>query len=288
MLRVKLIVPVLLACAMLARADSISMDTVLVDQDDGMGGMVTIPVPATMVTFSFDQIAPGSFIGPTDSIEIVNSANPEYVMRLSRPGSFLGVADLSPFVGDGVPSEWGSTSLDPFIDFFNPAPILFEVIGMPVGQSVLYLTVEVGDFGPSDNDLIRWDSTVFGLGNQATPGFTSQTQFGIPNGSGAPQSGPVFDFALGAGGASVNSVDIDNSSLFWDQFTIVSVATDDLPDSVPAPVSFVSFEGDIPGYIPGATVPSTPPQPVPEPGSLVLCAAGVAGLIAWRRRQNKA
>lgn len=281
-----------LAClSTFVHADSITTGTTTVGKKDANGNVNLVTVNTTTATFGFEQISAGAILFSGSTLTLTNGAGTDFQIRISRPGSVLGFTDLSAYVGDGVPADWGSTTLDPFYDYSSEAPILFEVTGIPIGQSVLRLNIEVGDFGPSDNDRIFWDGGNAMLDNLSDPGFSMLSLSGIQNSSLSPQSGPVYDFAYGRGGASFLLDPSDqfsfftNNTLFWDNFSIVTVDTDDLPDSVPAPAFVFLSDNQIPGYIPNANLPGNT-SPIPEPGSLLLCAAGVAGIALLRRRKR--
>ena len=256
------------------------------------GVMPESTVTITRITFDFEQFDTGLVYGPGEYVEAnVDVAGIGLVtMRVERPDSFFMFTDLSEFsesgpLGgpDGVPDNWGSRSLDPFVDMFNPAGFRFTLI-LPTGYSLVLASGQMGDFSPSDKDDWYFDGEPGVFDNNAgTPLgaelFPTVEVSGIRRIWGDPWSNPApsnIQYAHAGGGGPEQP-----GSLFWDNITFDVVDVDDMPIVTWAPAVYDpsnSLYG--PGYVPGAS-----PQPIPEPGSILLIGVGFAILVVRSRRR---
>ncbi len=224
---------------------------------------------AESIVFDFESQVAGA---PTDSIVLTQGA---YSIQITRASGLFEFVDLSPFAGPGgVPTSWGARTLSPFTDFSDPSEFVITVLSQPAGMAILDINASFGDFSPSDIDYITYDGTNITLDNSLSAGFFAT---GFASTIDAAQGGGP----LGHTGTSFDGgSDGQRQSLFWDNITLVAVASGDLPMGVVAPA--FTDSSDPTGGAGG--IPSS--APIPEPGTIGLCAAALVA-IAYRRRRRR-
>ena len=183
-------------------------------------------------TFEFEQFETDRFYFDGEVAEAtISSAIGDIILQITRPGSIFKFTNLSPYsegagLPGGVPDEWGSRSLDPFVDETNPAGWVMTAI-VPLGYAVLNTSAQLGDFSPSDKDELTWDGEPGVLNNNAgeplaVDPFAWLQAGGIGNSWGVQFGQPMPDntYTFGGGGGGPDQP----MSLFWDNIVVSVVA----------------------------------------------------------------
>lgn len=232
---------------------------------------------AESVVFDFESVAEGHY---TELVMTKVTAAATYTVKVTRGPVGFDIVNLSPWaVPGGVPTTWGARTLSPFNNFADPTQFTFEITVLsstPTIFGVQQTSISFGDFSPSDIDYVAFTDGVNALMDNQ---FPSPGMFFMSSGIGSinqslGQAGETTGFARGGS-------DNQRMSLFWDNFTLLSVPIEDFPTNVVAPA--LSDQSD-PLFGPGG-IPAGPP-PVPEPATLLLIGSAVGALALRARRRS--
>jgi len=172
-----------------------------------VASLVAVATPAVaradVVTFTFEGLSP-----QFNLTSLVLSAG-GLTATLTRPGGAFAITDESVFGDLGVPSSWGTSTLDPFSNF-GPAPFILNF-----SQGITGLSIQMGDVAGTDVDLLTIELFSGLNGTGTSLGFAS---IGLPDAglfnfltpsvsSATPALSARF---IGGSGIAANSVFYDN------------------------------------------------------------------------------
>lgn len=184
------------------------------------------------------------------------------------------------------------------------SPTVLSAATLPVIQNAIISHAKAGGGTDTAGAIGRLTALMTGSSNFADPGTTSIINLatdGVPNSQADAVAAAQAAFAAGIDALSIEAIGSGVSSAsalnnmaaiaFPGPATILPVNSTDIPNPIGGswvvPVSnFDALAPILLAKVQAAIVPP-PPTGVPEPGSLALVAAALAGLWAFRRRNGK-